>query len=295
MNLEVVKIILEYKKDIWKNAELFNIVEEYFDSSLQTLDFCTSLERCLKRARDSQIILSIALRGFEEKEGRNGESSRGKYEKMLEELRHFKALGDPFTEEFFNTFQSVYKQQVSLLEKLQKKKRKLDKKLKSTKAWRKISTVIFVSVFALVLICSVVVAAVSAPAFATALLASAAAAMGPMGKWLNSLWNDYVNALKAQRELLNSMQVGTFVTISDLESIRVLVDRLEVQIGSLLEKVEFVLGEEEAVKFVIEEIKEKLEMFMRGVEDLRKQADRCSRDIRRARTVVLQRIIRHPN
>ena len=49
------------------------------------------------------------------------------------------------------------------------------------------------------------------------------------------------------------------------------------------------------VKFVIEEIKKKLEVFMRSAEELGKQADRCSTDIRRARTIVSQRIIRHPN
>jgi len=91
------------------------------------------------------------------------------------------------------------------------------------------------------------------------------------------------------------MQVRTHVTISDLDSIRVLVDQFEVQISSLLQNVEFALRVEDAVKFVIEEIKKKLEVFMRSAEELGKQADRCSTDIRRARTIVSQRIIRHPN
>ena len=47
----------------------------------------------------------------------------------MEELRHFKAARDPLTEEFFHAFQSVYRQQVSMFEKLQKKQRTLDKKL----------------------------------------------------------------------------------------------------------------------------------------------------------------------
>ncbi|ONK59863.1 uncharacterized protein A4U43_C08F11730 [Asparagus officinalis] len=122
----IVKIILEYKKDIWKNDKLFNIVEEYFGSSLQTPDFCTALEKCFKGARESQIALHIALRRFEE-EGTNEESSRGEYVKILDELMHFKDVGNSFTKEYLNMFQSVYKQQVSMLEKLKKKKKKLDK------------------------------------------------------------------------------------------------------------------------------------------------------------------------
>lgn len=91
------------------------------------------------------------------------------------------------------------------------------------------------------------------------------------------------------------MQVGTFIAIKDLDSIRVLVEHLEVQISSMADSVEFAERDEEAVRFGIDEVKKKLELFMKSVDDLGEQADRCSHDIRRARTVVLQRIIHHPN
>ncbi|KAJ6801918.1 putative UPF0496 protein 1 [Iris pallida] len=298
MNQEVVKVILECKKDIWKSPELFELVEDYFENSLQTLDFCTVLEKCLKKARDSQLIIHVALQRFAEEEAQpeEGAGSDGKkrYERTLEELRHFKSAGDPFTEEFFKVFQSVYRQQISMLQKLQMRKRKLDKKLKKVKSWRKLSSIIFVSAFAAVLICSVVAAVVAAPPVAAALAAAAAIPLGSTGKWVDSLWKKYSDTLKGQKEILSTMYVGTYVAITDLDSIRLLVDRLEVQIGTLLQHADFALSDEEAVKFGIEEIKKKLEVFMKCVEDLGEQADRCSRDIGRARTVVLQRIIRHP-
>lgn len=290
MNQEVVKIILDCKKDIWKNQELFDLVEEYFENSLQTLDFYTALEKCLKRARDSQLILHVALQQFEEED-----SNGSKYLRTLEELRNFKAAGEPFTEEFFQIFHSVYKQQVLMLEKLQLRKNKLDKKLKSVKVWRKVSNIIFASAFATVLICSVVAAAVAAPPVAAALAAATSIPLGSMGKWFDSLWKGYEVALKGQKEIINTMQVGTYVAIMDLDSIRVLVDRLVVEIESLSNNVEFALRDEDAVKFGIEEIKKKLGVFMKSIEDLGEQADKCSRDIRRARTVVLQRIIKNPN
>ncbi|XP_031253164.1 UPF0496 protein 1-like isoform X2 [Pistacia vera] len=59
-----------------------------------------------------------------------------RYVKTLEELKKFKEAGNPFTEEFFTLFQLVYKQQLSMLQKLQRRKRKLDKKLKSMTTWR---------------------------------------------------------------------------------------------------------------------------------------------------------------
>ncbi|KAL5788524.1 hypothetical protein ACOSP7_005473 [Xanthoceras sorbifolium] len=289
MNQEVVKVILECKKDIWKNQELFELVEEYFESSLQTLDFCTALDKCLKRARDSQLLILVALQQFEEE----NEMGEHRYVRTLEELKNFKAAGDPFTEEFFQIFQSVYRQQISMLEKLQLRKNKLDKKLKYIHAWRKVSSIIFAATFAAVLICSVVAAAISAPPVAAALAAATSIPLGSMGKWIDSLWKNYENVLKGQKEVISSMQVGTYVAIKDLDNIRVLIDRLEIDIEALLQNVDFVV-EEEAVKIGVEEIKKRLGVFMKNVEDLGAQADTCSRDIRRARTVVLQRIIKHP-
>ncbi|KAK8698824.1 hypothetical protein V6N13_114930 [Hibiscus sabdariffa] len=290
MNQEVVKVILECKKDIWKNHELFELVEEYFENSLQTLDFCSALEKCLKRARDSQLLILMALQQFEEESGVGG----SKYARTLEELKNFKAAGDPFTEEFFQIFQSVYRQQIAMLEKLQMRKNKLDKKLKSIHAWRKVSSMIFVATFAAVLICSIVAAAMAAPPVAAALAAATSIPLGSMGKWIDSLWRNYENALKGQKEVVTSMQAGTYVAIKDLDNIRVLVDRLEIKIEALLQNADFAI-EQEAVKIGIDEIKKKLGVFMKNVEELGQQADLCSRDIRRARTVVLQRIIKHPN
>ncbi|KAG6527727.1 hypothetical protein ZIOFF_009853 [Zingiber officinale] len=53
MNQEVVKVILDCKRDVWKNTELFDLVEDYFQNSLQTLYFYTTLEKCLTKARDN--------------------------------------------------------------------------------------------------------------------------------------------------------------------------------------------------------------------------------------------------
>ncbi|KAK6924311.1 Pentatricopeptide repeat [Dillenia turbinata] len=299
MNQEVVQIVLDCKKDIWKNQELFDLVEEYFENSLQTLDFCTALEKCLKKARDSQLMIHVALQKFTDEEKVEnhevGVDSFVKYSQTLQELRNFKSAGDPFTEEFLTLLKSVYVQQITMLEKLQLNKSKLDKKLKSVKAWRKVSNTIFIFAFVSVFICSVVAAAIAAPPVVTALAAAAVATVGSTGKWFNSLWKGYERELKGRREVISTMQIGTYVTIKDLDSIRVLVDKLEIEIEGLLQNVDFAIREEGAVVFVIDEIKKKLGVFMEAIEELGQHADKCSRDIRRARTVILQRIIRHPN
>lgn len=292
MNHEAVKVILNSKEDIWKNQELFDMVKEYFDSSLKTLDFCTTLEKCLKRARGSQLIIQVALKHFEEEDGSDGTN----YSRTIQELKNFKSAGDPFTEEFYSLFQSVYQQQVSMFEELHRRKRKLDKKLKSLKGWRKISNIIFIATFVSVLICSVVAAAVTAPPVLTAVAAASAVPLGSMGKWFNSIWKGYENALKRPRGIYNSIQMGTYITIKELEDIRVLVARLEIETESLLQNADFAITrEDEAVKFAIIEIKKKVTIFMETIEDLGKHVDKCSKDIGMARAVICQRIMTPPN
>jgi len=290
MNQEVVKVILSSKKDIWKNQELFELVEEYLENSLQTLDFCTALEKCLKRARDSQLLIFAALQQFEEET----ELGEKRYTRTLQELKNFKASGDPFTEEFFQMYQSVYNQQILMLEKLQVRQSKLDKKVKQVHTWRKVSSMIFVATVAAVLICSVVAAAIASPHVATILAAVSAVPIGSMGKWIDTMLKSYETAVRGHREVIISMQVGTYVAIKDLDSIRVLIDKVEIEIESVLQNVEFAI-EDDGVKVAIEEMKKKLGVFMKNVEDLGVQADTCSRDIIRARTVVLRRIIKLPN
>ncbi|KAL6560788.1 hypothetical protein OROGR_004347 [Orobanche gracilis] len=293
LNQEVVKVILDCKKDIWKNQDLFDLVEEYFDNSLKTLDFCAALEKCLKRARDSQLLIKVVLQQFDDEERNIGDE---KYSKTLAELKNFKDAGDPFTDEFFQVFQSVYLHQIQMLEKLQLRKNKLDKKLRYIRSWRRVSSIIFAATFAAVLICSVVAAAIAAPPLAAAMTAAAAIPFGSMGKWIDSLLMSFEAAVRGQKEIVSCMNVGTYVAIKDLDNIRVLIRRLEVDMEAIVENAGFANSDSVGahVKIVVDEIKKNLEVFIENTEELGVQADNCSRDIRRARTVILQRIIKHP-
>ncbi|XP_040384397.1 putative UPF0496 protein 5 [Oryza brachyantha] len=290
MNQEVVRVLLDCKRDVWRSPDLFDLVEDYFEVSLDTLDFLAALDNSLHRARDSQLILHLALQRH-----RNAAPAPELYASTLAELRQFKAAGDPFTDEFFAAFQTVYRQQTAMVAKLQQRKRRLDRSLRSVRVWRRVSSIVFLTTFAALLVCSVVAAAIAAPPVAAALAAAASMPVGSAGKWMDSLLKKYQDALQGHKEVVSAMQVGTFIAIKDLDSIRAVVDHLEVQISSMVDCVEFAERDEETAKFVIEEVKKKLEVFMKSVDELGEQADRCSRDIRKARTVVLQRIIHHPS
>ncbi|KAL3730665.1 hypothetical protein ACJRO7_027662 [Eucalyptus globulus] len=289
MNQEVVKVILDSKKDIWRNEELLKLVQDYFNDSLPTLDFCASLENCLKHVRDAHLQIFTALHCFEEEDGEGCCS----YTKILEELTKFKETGDPFTREFFELFQTIYKLQKFMLKKLWIKKKKIEKKLKSIQMWRKISSMIPVVTFAAILIYSVTTARVASPPVVVAL--AAATAMDAIGKWIDSLWKNCEEALKRREEVITSMQASIFVALKDLDKMRITIDPLEVQMKSLLQKADFPIeAGAEAVKLRIADIKKKLRDFMKDAKGLGKDVDMCSCNIQRSRLVVLQRIIKPP-
>lgn len=126
-----------------KDTDLSNLVEGYFRTSLATLDFVGEFEKSLGHARDSQLLLHLAVRHLED----------GEPPKAAAELEAFKSSGDHFSREFFAAFDSVYRQQMAVLVRMKERKRKIDSKLRSAE---RVSCVIFTSAFAAVLIFSVV-------------------------------------------------------------------------------------------------------------------------------------------
>ncbi|CAN4105999.1 unnamed protein product [Withania somnifera] len=295
MNQGVINFILESKKDIWKDPDIFDLVKDYLDSSIHIMNFCTSLDDCLERAHNSQSIILVALTKFEEESSGNEGDLKFLYSETLEQLKSFKDAGDPFSDKFFSSFQSVYVHQEALLSKLKAKKRKLDKKLSRVKTWKRVSNVIFATVFVSAIICSIVAAAVTAPPIVTALAAAASVPLGTVGKWINSMWKKYEDELKREREILTSMGAGSFVVIQDLVHIRALADKLQIIFEGLLHNADFAIRETDAVASAMEEVKKNVNGFSETIEVLSQHAKKCNQDIRMARAVILRKIVSQPS
>ncbi|XP_059456363.1 UPF0496 protein At2g18630-like [Corylus avellana] len=283
---------LKCKEDIWRNQELFSFVEDYFANSLKTLEFCIALENCLKHTRDKQLKIKLAVEHFE-KEVEDGVDGV-KHVKTLEELRKYKAAGDPFTEEFFVLFKSVYEQHELMWKKLQVRKSELDKKLKSIKTFSRVLNVIFAAALVYVLVFSVVAATIAIPPPVVALIGALTARLDSAVKWCSSLWTPYEDDLKRRREVIRAMKGGTRITITDLSNIEALANKLDIEIKSILYFADFALREEDALKLAIDEIK-KLDVFMRTIHQLSEAADRCGQDIRHERTIVLRTMFSREN
>ncbi|XP_078155448.1 UPF0496 protein 1-like [Carex rostrata] len=288
LNREMVPMLLDARKDIWNSPDLFQLVKEYFDTSIKSLEFCNCLESCLKRARDSQTSIQLELNKFEEESC----DQENNFSLTLHELERFKQMGEPFTPEFFEALESVKSKHLEMLEKMLQRKNKLDKKLKSIKSWRKISRLIFVAAFVAVILCSIVVAAVSAPPLVAALAnAAMAVPVGSVGTWIDSLFKGYRDAIKGEKEELSDLSLMQSMGISDVNSIKALTENLEIQIKSMLDYTNFALTDNEAMRLGMEEIKRKMGGFTNSVEQLQEKNDQYRQHITWARDLVLTKII----
>ncbi|KAJ6740165.1 UPF0496 PROTEIN 3-RELATED [Salix purpurea] len=225
------------------------------------MDFCTALGICLDRAKNSQLIIELAIKQFEEEVEMQDGAVENKFVKTLDGLQQFKAAGGPI----YTPSSSLFMNQCT---------------------WRRVSNVLFVSASVSVLIFSVLAAAVAAPPVVTALAGAITGPISSVGNWCNTLWDRYEKALEEERGTVRLIRDRTCVTIQDMENIRVLVTKLQGDFQSLL----YTADKFPDVKFVIGVIKRKMAVFMESIEDLAVHADKCNHDIMKARTAILNRI-----
>ncbi|KAL0721679.1 hypothetical protein Bca4012_036278 [Brassica carinata] len=296
----VVSLIIKSKEDVINNKDLSSLVDVYFKNTSKTLDFCNTVENCVKKAEISKLIIRYAVKLFEaESECSIGENNKNKYAKTLAELNKFKAMGDPFDGEFETQYESVYEQQVLLLEELRKVKAKLDKKQRNLETWRKLSNVVFATAFVSVLVLSVVAAAVVAP---QVLIEVASVLTTPIevvvGRWCNEMWKKYEKAVKIQTELVSKVEDGAKVNNIATENIRSEVEQLRTRISFILKTVEFAVerGEEDelATRLAMQEIMKKVDGLTEKIEEVGESAAKCSRLIGWGRFLVLQHILGLP-
>ncbi|KAL8237241.1 hypothetical protein R6Q59_018322 [Mikania micrantha] len=109
--------------------------------------------------------------------------------------------------------------------------------------------------------------------------------------WVYSLLKNHKNGTKMRKEVISFMQRGSFIAMSDLDKIKILVERLEISIESLMMNADSAIRTEVAVRIVMNDIQRELKSFSGHVDQLGETANLCIVNIRKARSVLLQRII----
>lgn len=206
-------------------------------------------------------------------------------------------MGDPFDGEFVTQFDSVYDQQVLLLEELRKQRKKLDKKQRNVKTLRTLSNVFFATAFVSVLVLSVVATTMSAPPVVSAVASGSTAPIEITGKWFSQMWKKYERAVKRQRGLVLLMESRAQVNNEAMKNVRSEVDELRIRVSLILETVEFAVEreeEEEATRLAMQGIKKHVDGFTEKMEEVGENAAKCCEFIALGRLLVLEHILRLP-
>lgn len=287
---EVVHVILAYKEDVWANKELMDLVTEYLNTSLEALDFCGVLEKCVQQTRDNlELHLQVAINHMPA----DHEPTREQSASVLKELEGFVSAANPFSEDFSKQFMTVYQRHLEMQNKLQVKKKKLDSKLRSVRGWMKVSNIILGATCAAVLLCRVIADAIAAPRVAVDLAEESRKPGRGMGSWLKPLCRKY-EQIRAQAAIIEDASKGTFVAIQDLNNIKASVERLKNETAAITRNIRF--GEDRrhdpySLQVAVEAIRRKQAAFIDQLEDLRETVIQSRGRINRARTVVLVRIL----
>ncbi|KAI4376034.1 hypothetical protein MLD38_013834 [Melastoma candidum] len=290
-NEEVAEAISSCIKVDWRMQELIDIVNEYMDDSLANLDSFVSLHRYCDRARDFLSLISLALRQFDEEAAEGGASNSDalggqRYDKTLETMTKLVGAEDPFPEELLMALHAQRRRQISLLDKVKLIHTKLDKKMKGkgVEVCRNVLNAMVSATSMSVQFCSDGMAEVAVPPVARVVQAGASSVLGlmkgPRRKVSNKKW----------RESVNSIQVGQYVSIHDLECVAVLMEKLTYYFDTVKMTVGFVT-EREMVELAVEEMRRSSMNIAEILNDLEKYVCSGFSLIQRARTLLLQQMV----
>jgi len=287
---EAVDVILNCKKDVWQNKALKELVKDYFDTSLNAVDFCGELQKCIHRTRDRQLYIQVALKHMPAED----DPTQVNCEVVLQELKGFAKAADPFLDDFNEQFKKVHESHLVMQKKLELKKMKLDNKLSGVRGWLKVSNVILAANCTSVILCGLVSDVVAAaPEVAADLAAETTKHIATTGTWLRPFCSRYLR-MKAKKQIVEDAFRGNYVAIQDLNNIKASVDRLENEIAAIVRNIRF--GEERqhdpfSLQVAVVAIGWKQAAFIKLLEELQETVSSSHNRISRARGVVLERLL----
>lgn len=301
-NEKIVNVILSCTKKILEaegkkasmvmseNERLLDIlIEEYLKNSLQTHELCKlelqdfinsawEIHSCINDVVLEKKMTSKKLNEFEKKYHHSAEAVVSKV----------KSLGD---------------QHRAMLDMLKKQIDKFDKKLELIRTLKKVVNVVFIGMLSGLFVCTIMAAAMAAPAVASALTAHPCLSvfvaggavlytLSPVLKegqhWLLTFFQAYESTLEAHKGVIKSMEAGTGEAIKELDDImchvkQVIAKGSDPQLSNLSSA--NVQGRVDLeVKGVIVA---KLEEFEKEIEELDRKREQCLGVIEKARNQVV--------
>ncbi|KAJ0970453.1 hypothetical protein J5N97_023330 [Dioscorea zingiberensis] len=251
------------KDEISSNPNLLRFVKQNLWININNLNFFTTIEDFLRKAREADSLLLDAVVLFEE-----DHDSRAA---ALKKLLKFKEVGTPFTKKFIEEFELVEKRLEEISIALHQLKRNFDQKLLCVEEWRFALCVISatVSICATVVSVGLNVVHEIGWAFAASLVSKG---MPLLKKGIDWKLHKVQSAREKQKEVFEKLENGTEFALHEFNCIKDLIKELETKIDSRIRAVESAIEKEEeaALKAVILEIKHNA----KSVEYLENEIDR---------------------
>ncbi|XP_072984405.1 UPF0496 protein At2g18630-like [Typha latifolia] len=289
---------IEFNQVVLENPTTLSFVVNYLKHLITIFNSIATLKQCLDEAAQCQVTMRGAMQCYDMENNNNNyyyyyynKNRKKKYRKILAKLKDQSKtarslLADINTAEL----QAVCSQQRSLIKALHERKHEIKKKLKITKKWRKVWSVAYTIAFMLFLTGSVVFAALTAPPAVIAAATAFAGVMKAIEPFFNTLWDEREVDLESEKEVIKAMRRGGS-TECELESIRMLVDKVRINIVSLTEGMEFAVGEKNDVGSklgTMEMMMKNIEETKEGMEELQKKVDCYESESLKAATEFLK-------
>ena len=248
-----------------EDEELRSVVDLYYESSTKTLDLFNTVGNSANKAKLSIVNIRMAIKQFErESMDTDLGGNKKKYEDTLEELNKVKAMGDPFGDEYKNQMKSVREEQLILLKKFHELAVKLDSKKKILKIRRRLVTIVIGLNYVI----------------------------GTVGVLVHKVLKKREKDLDKQKEVVNKMKDNTNVNIQATNTIHSLVEKLINSLSLILGSVEraVVKKEEEAVKPVMDLIRDEVDTFATAIKEVGEAVATCSTCVASGKLQVLEHI-----
>ncbi|KAG2253674.1 hypothetical protein Bca52824_083810 [Brassica carinata] len=190
-------------------------------------------------------------------------------------------MGDPFGDEYKNQMKSVREEQLILLEKFHELAVKLDSKKKILKRKRRWVTIVYATAamsFLAVEICLFIVIPPLGLYTALGVATGLNYVIGTVGVLVHKVLKKREKDLDKQKEVVNKMKDNTNVNIQATNTIHSLVEKLINSLSLILGSVEraVVKKEEEAVKPVMDLIRDEVDTFATAIKEVGEAVATCS-------------------
>ncbi|CAA0383975.1 unnamed protein product [Arabidopsis thaliana] len=305
----VADVITDCGEEVWENGTLQSLVKDYFNSTMETLKIFETVTQCVHEAKRGQRYIKAAVAQFKkDSEEKDVGVKKKRYEKTLEELMKFKAMGNPFDDGLLKTqFELMNKQQESLFDRVTETKERIAKEIEEVQ--KRISNVNTATIV------SHVVFGAAAFGYAAGCIALMCIGVGaPLGagmvtllpvivvQWVgvNYVLNNSLEALQKQLKALNKVKPiperiteGMEADKEGMKSVPEQVDELKDQISSLLQTVDDAIGsegDEVDVKLDMESLEDDVKTLTTKITEVGETVAKYSKIIKEARLHVLEKI-----